>query len=240
MYRNIDTLRTDIMEFASTASLTKTRKFVILDEADFLNSTSTQPALRNFMEEFSTVCGFIFICNYPQRIMKELRSRCLHIKFDINKEDFKEVGPQILHRIEKILSKEQIEYDKNVLAKLIVKYFPDIRTVLNIIQGYSSEGKIDIGILSSNKDNSEFIKLLDIIKTKNFSSMTEWVLNNTNIENTELVDWLFTNRQLFLPDMKSWPDLILILNEYQDKDTRVLIKSINNIAMLTEIIGKLV
>lgn len=240
LYRNIDTVRTDIMDFASSVSLTGKRKFVIIDEADGLNPNSTQPALRNFTEEFSKNCGFIFTCNYPHKLFKELLSRCVMIKFDINKSDFNELGKQFLVRLEDILTKEQTKYDRRVLAQVIQKYFPDFRKTLNQLQGYANENdEIDVGILSVTVTD-EFTALLEAIKAKDFGTMTDWCIQNSTIENSDLVSWLFVNKHLYLKDKVAWPALILILNDGQKNDAIVGDKVINNMAMLTEIVGKLV
>lgn len=240
LYRNIDTLRTDVMDFASSVSLTNSRKFVIIDEADGLNAASTQPALRAFMQDYSKNCGFIFTANYPQRIFKELISRFVVIKFSITKDDFAELGKQFLLRIEDILKKEQIKYDRKVVAQVIQKYYPDFRKTLNELQGYSNENdEIDIGILSV-KATKEFSELLEFIKNKSFQDTSDWCISNSYIENVDLISWLFENKHLYLKDKNAWPALVLILNEAQKSDALVADKVINNMAMLTEITGKLV
>lgn len=239
-YRNIDTLRTDVMDFASTVSLTNTRKFVIIDEADGLNATSTQPALRAFMQDFSKNCGFIFTANYPQRIFKELISRFVVIKFSITAENFTELGKEFLLRIEDILTKEHIKYDRKVIAQVIQKYYPDFRKTINELQGYANENdEIDIGILSS-KSTKEYSELLEFMKNKSFQDTSDWCIKNAYIDNADLIKWLFEYKHLFLKDKNAWPALILILNDSQKNDAIVGDKVINNMATLTEIVGKLV
>lgn len=236
LYRNLDTLRIEIMQYASSVSLNGNRKYVIIDEADYLNALSTQPALRNFMEEFSSNCGFIFTCNYPGRIIKELHSRCTNIKFDLTKQDFKELGTKFYVAVQAILDQEKIEYEKPVLAQVINKYYPDFRKVINELQAYSSNGKIDSGILSQSVA-SNLQELVALIKNKDYDGMTEFILT-VQPDNAELIKFLFAAKNQFL-DKKLWPDLILILNEGQKNDAVVLDKQVNNLAILTEIMVSL-
>src|SRR6056300_1414285 len=147
MNGNIDTLRTEIKDFASTVSLTGGRKYVILDEADYLNPQSTQPALRNFMEEFSNNCGFILTCNFANRIISPLHSRCSVIEFKIPNNEKPKLAAQLMKRIHGILSQEHIEYEEKVVAQVIMKHFPNFRRVLNELQRYSVTGKLATGIL---------------------------------------------------------------------------------------------
>ena len=149
MNGNIDTLRNEILSFASSVSLSGGRKYVILDEADYLNANSTQPALRNFMEEFSRNCGFILTCNFKNRIIEPLHSRCSVIDFKLSKSISTKLATQFFKRVEKILSGEGVDFDRAVVAELITKYFPDWRRVLNELQRYSATGKIDSGIFAN-------------------------------------------------------------------------------------------
>ena len=151
---NIDTLRTTIQNFASSVSFTGGRKYVIIDEADYLNANSTQPALRNFMEEYSKNCGFILTCNFKNRIIEPLHSRCSVIEFKINKNDMADLAKQFMKRVKNILEIENIEYDKEAVAAIIMKYFPDWRRVLNELQRYSATGRVDTGILSNLQQTS--------------------------------------------------------------------------------------
>ena len=154
MNGNIDTLRNEIKDFASTMSFTNKRKYVILDEADYLNPQSTQPALRNFMEEFSKNCGFILTCNFKNRIIEPLHSRCSVVEFNIPKPVRPKVASQFFKRVGDILNKENVEYNDKVLAKMVESYFPDFRRVINELQRYSTLGKIDTGILANTSDAS--------------------------------------------------------------------------------------
>jgi DNA polymerase III delta prime subunit len=165
MNGNIDTLRNDIRNFAATVSFTGGRKYVILDEADYLNANSTQPALRNFMEEYSSNCGFILTCNFVNRIIDPLHSRCSVVEFKIGAKEKAELAKQFMQRVCGILDDEKVGYEKKVLAEIITKHFPDWRRVLNELQRYSVRGTIDSGILSS-VDNVEIKELVKHLKGK--------------------------------------------------------------------------
>jgi DNA polymerase III delta prime subunit len=178
---NIDTLRNEIHNFASTVSLSGGRKYVILDEADYLNANSTQPALRNFMEEFSKNCGFILTCNYKNRIIEPLHSRCSVVDFKITKKDMAKLAMQFMKRVGNILEAENIEYDKAVIAEVIQKHFPDWRRVLNELQRYSVTGKIDSGILANIQETS-IRELVDFMKDKNFTEVRKWIRNNLDAD----------------------------------------------------------
>ena len=164
MNGNIDTLRNEIKNFASTVSFSGGRKYVILDEADYLNPQSTQPALRNFMEEFSANCGFILTCNFLNRIIAPLHSRCSVVQFKINAADKPKLAARFLKRMTGILEKENVEFELAVVAQLIMKHFPDWRRVLNELQRYSATGKIDTGILANiSSDNFKTLVHIQII-----------------------------------------------------------------------------
>ncbi len=135
---NIDTLRNEIMQFASSVSLMGGRKYVILDEADYLNPNSTQPALRNFMEEFSRNCGFILTCNFKNRIIEPLHSRCSVVDFKITKKDLPSLAAQMMKRIQHILDTEGVEYDKSAVAEVLKQHLPDWRRTINELQRYSA------------------------------------------------------------------------------------------------------
>ena len=170
MNGNIDTLRYDIQNFASAMSLQGGRKYVILDEADYLNANSTQPALRNFMEEYSKNCGFILTCNFKNRIIEALHSRCSVIDFKISKKDSVKLAEQFYKRVDKILKAEKVEYEPAAVAEVIKKYYPDWRRVLNELQRYSALGKIDTGILT-NMQEANISELIKQMKDKNFAAL---------------------------------------------------------------------
>ena len=173
----IDVLRTKIRDFASTVSFESKAKVVILDEADYLNPQSTQPALRNFMEEYSKNCGFILTCNFKNRIIEPLQSRCSVVDFLFPKKLAPSLAGSFFERVKSILEQEQVKYDEKVLAEIIQRHFPDWRRVLNELQRYSVSGIIDIGILSNSSQNA-FKSLISLLKGKQFGDMRKWVGQN--------------------------------------------------------------
>lgn len=231
--RNIDTLRNEVLEFASTISFKGTRKYVILDEADYLNANSTQPALRNFMEEFSKNCGFILTCNFKNRIIEPLQSRCSVIDFKINKKDIPKLASCFFKRIQTILDKEKIEYDKNVIVELINIHFPDWRRIINEIQRYSAVGKIDSGILINLQDIS-LKELITLIKNKNYSGMRNWVYSNSDMDINELYR-KFYDQAYDIIDKDSVPILVMAIAKYQYQQSFAANPDINFMAFLTEI-----
>jgi DNA polymerase III delta prime subunit len=232
---NIDTLRTEIKNFASTVSLTGARKYVILDEADYLNPQSTQPALRNFMEEYSKNCGFILTCNFKNRIIAPLHSRCSVIEFKIPGKEKESLAGQFLKRIHTILDKENVTYEDRVLAELIIRHFPDWRRVLNELQRYSANGSIDTGILVNITDDN-FKDLIKHLKNKNFVEMRKWVGQNSDIEAHVLFRIIYdTSIQFMKPG--SIPQLVLHLADYSYKSAFVVDQEINTAAFLTELMA---
>lgn len=228
---NIDTLRYDIRDFASTMSFTGNRKYVIIDEADYLTG-ATQGALRNFMEEYSAGCGFILTCNYTSRIIKELRSRCSTVEFVFERKEFPVLAGQIYDRVCHILKVEGIEYQGDVLVELIKKFFPDFRKIINELQLYSASGKIDTGILVSLKDDA--VKtLIGHMKAKNFTDVRKWISENSDMETTEFYNKFY---DVCSGEIKSSsvPQLVLILAKYQYQDAFAANKEINTAACAVE------
>ena len=232
MNGNIDTLRNDIQQFASSVSFSGGRKYVILDEADYLNANSTQPALRNFMEEFSRNCGFILTCNFKHRIIEPLHSRCSVVEFRISKEDLPKLAVQFFKRTVGILAKEGVEYDKAVVADLINRHVPDWRRVLNELQRYSVNGKIDSGIFVNLSDDS-FKSLVGYVKAKNFTEMRKWVGENSDTDTTGLFRKFYDLAYQYIKPT-SIPELVLIIAKYQYQDAFVVDHEINLAAFLTE------
>lgn len=230
---NIDTLRNDIMQFASSVSFSGGRKYVILDEADYLNANSTQPALRNFMEEFSKNCGFILTCNYKNRIISPLHSRCSVIDFDIKSQEKPTLAMEFFERIKGILTAEGIEYDDKVVAAFIQKHFPDWRRVLNELQRYSATGKIDSGILADLQEVS-IKELTEYMKNKNFTGVRKWVAENINNDSSRIFR-KFYNVAGDIFQKGSVPQLVLILADYQYKAAFVADHELNMSACLAEI-----
>ena len=232
----IDVLRTKIKNFASTVSLHGGRKYLILDESDYLNPQSTQPALRGFMEEFHKNCGFILTCNYKNRLIEPLQSRCSTIDFSVPKAEKKQLAEQFFQRVMDILSKENIKYEPKAVAEVINKFFPDWRKVLNELQRYSASGKIDAGILL---DISEvnIKELMNYMKGKEFTNVRKWVVDNLDNDPTRLFRHIYNNLYTHM-DGGSIPHAVVILGEYQYKAAFVADQEINTLACLTEIMSR--
>ena len=235
--RQIDTLRNKIKNFASTVSLTEdaNHKVVIIDEADYMNADSVQPALRNFIETFYNNCRFIFTCNYKNKIIPALHSRCTVIDFSIKNGQKVKTAKEFMSRMSVLLKSENIEFDKKVLAELIQKYYPDFRRTINELQRYSVRGKIDSGILFSISEVNHK-ELMKTLKEKRFNDMRKWVVQNLDKEPSHLFrtiyDLLYENL-----DTKSIPQAILIIAGYQYKAAFVADQEINMVACLTEIMA---
>ena len=235
--RQIDTLRNKIKNFASTVSLTETasHKVVILDEADYMNPESVQPALRNFIETFYKNCRFIFTCNYKNKILPALHSRCTVIDFTIANGQKVKTATQLMNRLCNILTEEKIEFDKKVLAELIQKHFPDFRRTINELQRYSVRGKIDSGILFSITE-ADIKELVAILKEKRFNDMRKWVIQNLDKEPSSLFssvyEILYKNLQ-----PQSIPQAVLVIAGYQYKSAFVADQEINMVACLTEVMA---
>lgn len=232
---NIETLRTKIRQFASTVSLTGGYKCVILDEADYLNPQSTQPALRGFIEEFANNCRFILTCNFKNRIIEPLHSRCGVIDFKFDKKILATLCGQFMGRLEEILKTEGVEYQQGVLAELIMKHAPDWRRVLNEAQRYSINGAIDEGVLVTLNDKS-IRDLMAALKTKNFKGMREWVVNNIDTEPQAIYRKVYDALNEYL-NPQSIPQIIIILADYQYKQAFVADHELNVVACMTEIMA---
>tara|TARA_Y100000034_G_scaffold130835_1_gene190279 strand:- start:502 stop:1455 length:954 start_codon:yes stop_codon:yes gene_type:complete len=230
---NIDTLRTKIRNFASSVSIGGGSKVVILDEFDYANAQSMQPALRGFIEEFSKNCRFILTCNFKNRIIEPLHSRCTNIEFRIPNSEKPKMASNFLKRIEYILNEEGIDYEEKVLVQLVMRHFPDFRKVINELQRYSIAGTIDIGILSK-VGNIRINELIKAMKSKNFSDVRKWVVENLDNDQTrifrKIYDGLYETTE-----PQSIPRAILILAEYQYKSAFVADQEINLTACLTEL-----
>ena len=232
----IDVLRTKIKNFASTVSLEGGRKYLILDEADYLNPQSTQPALRGFMEEFHKNCGFILTCNYKNRLIEPLHSRCSVIDFTIPKSEKPNLAMEFMKRVEFILQNESIEYDKKVLAELIQRHFPDWRRALNELQRYSVSGRIDAGILIDMAEIN-IKELMLFMKEKEFTNVREWVVNNLDVDSVRLIRSVYDSLYTFL-DHSTIPHAVCILADYSYRGAFVADQEINTLACLTEMMAK--
>lgn len=233
MNGNIDTLRNDILNFASAVSLDGGRKYVILDEADYLNANSTQPALRNFMETYAKNCGFILTCNYPNRIIKELHSRCTNIEFKIPNTEKPKIAAKFYRRVVDILTNENVEFDSKVVAAVVEKHFPDFRRTLNELQRYSVSGKIDSGILVDLQE-ANLKQLVELLKQKDFSNMRKWVAENADTDPVTLFRKLYDGA-VDIMKSSSIPQMVLILADYQYKQAFVADQEVNTVAALTEL-----
>ncbi len=232
---NIDTLRTKIKQFASSVSLSGDYKVVILDEADYLNPQSTQPALRGFIEEFSNNCRFILTCNFKNRIIEPLHSRCGVYEFNTSKKDMVELCQSFMVRCQTILIKEDIKYDDKVLAELIMKFAPDWRRVLNELQRYSVNGTIDSGVLNIVSDKN-YNELFSYLKNKDFKKMRSWVVSNIDTDAAAIFRAIY-DRMSEKVAPQSIPQLVLILGDYQYKNAFVADHELNVVACLTEVMS---
>ncbi len=238
MNGNIDTLRVDIQNFASTVSFMGGRKYVILDEADYLNANSTQPALRNFMEEFSKNCGFILTCNFANRIIEPLHSRCSVINFNINAADRPKLAAQFFKRTLGILDAENVQYDQKAVAELINTYFPDWRRVLNELQRYAATGKIDAGILR-NKGSESIEQLILMMKEKRFNDVRKWIGENSDIDSATLYRSMYDMLPTKIASTSSIANAIIILAEYEYKEAFVANPEINRAAAMATLMAEL-
>ena len=232
----IDILRTKIKNFASTVSLEGGRKYIILDEADYLNPQSTQPALRGFMEEFHKNCGFILTCNYKNRLIEPLHSRCSVVDFIIAKGDKPKLASDFFNRVKMILSDENVKFDQKVVAELLNKYFPDWRRILNELQRYSASGQIDAGILV-NLSEVNINELMVALKRQEFTNVRKWIVNNLDNDPVRIYrriyDSLYDNI-----DKSTIPHAVIILAEYSYKSAFVADQEINLLACFTEIMAQ--
>ncbi len=232
----IGVLRTKILDFASTVSLSGNTKVIILDEADYLEPNSTQPALRGFIEEFSKNCRFILTANYANKIIKPLHSRCSVIRFSIPQSIMAHMASGFMQRAMHILDEENVKYEARVLAELITKYLPDWRRVLNELQRYSAGGTIDVGILSNSTD-MHIDEVIDYIKTKNFTKLRKWVVNNMDNDPHVVFRKVYDKlNDVMTPAGVS--QAVVIIAEYGYKSAFVVDQEINTVACFTEILHR--
>ena len=234
--RMIDTLRTKLTQFCSTISLSGSRKVVIIDEADYMNADSVQPAMRNFTERFADNCSFIFTCNYKNRIIEPILSRCAVIDFSLKYGEKQVIAARFMKRVEGILTDESIDYDKEVIAKLVLKHFPDFRRVLNELQRYSTSGEINSGVLANIKEMN-LKELIDSLREKNFSKMRQWVV--ANVDNDPATVYRKIYDELYnVVDKGSIPQAVLTISEYQYKSAFVADQELNLVACLVELMAE--
>jgi len=231
--RFLDTVRNQAKVFASTVSLTSEakHKVIIIDEAD--NTTpDVQLLLRACMEEFQKNCRFIFTCNYKNKIISPLHSRCSVVDFSAKGQDKQKIAASFFGRVTNILDQENVKYEKKVVAEVVQKYFPDFRRTLNELQRYSSSGAIDVGILGASNDVN-ITTLVQYLKRKEFTNMKKWVAQNMDNEPIDIMRKIYDNLYSHL-DGKSIPEAVLIIAEYQYKSAFVVDQEINMVAFLTE------
>lgn len=229
----IDVLRTKIKQFASTVSFSGKTKVIILDEADYLNANSTQPGLRAFIEEFSSNCRFILTCNFKNRIIAPLHSRCAVVEFKLSKDEKPKIAGKFMKRVKFILENEQIPYDEKVIASLLVKYFPDYRRIINELQRYSTAGRIDEGILSRIGDLN-INELTASLKEKDWKKMRTWVVNNIDNDPQGIFRKIYDE---LLDKVNEVPQMVVILADYGYKSAFCADQEINLVACLTEIMA---
>lgn len=230
---NIDTLRYDISTYASAVSLSGGRKYVIFDEADYLNAANVQPALRNFIEEYSSNCGFIFTCNFKNRIIAPLRSRLSEVDFTIETNDRPSMAAQFYKRVLQILVSEQVDHDKKVVAKVIERHFPDFRRVLTELQSYAASGRIDEGIFVNLKQDS-MDEVFRLLKVKDFTNMRKWVANNSDQDMNEMFRRIYDMASEKV-ELRSLPGFVVTLADYMYKANFVADLEVNMVAFLTEV-----
>jgi DNA polymerase III delta prime subunit len=230
---NIDTLRGKIKQFASSISLQGGYKVVILDEADYLNAQSTQPALRGFIEEFSANCRFILTCNFKNKIIEPLHSRCGVVEFNTTKKDMAALCGQFMERALEILSSENVTVERrDLIAELIMRHAPDWRRVLNELQRHSRGGELQLGSLSAS-GTSNISELFGHLKGKDFKSMRQWVANNMDVDSAAIFRGIY-DAMTDNVEPNSIPQLVLILADYSYKAAFVADAELNVVACLTE------
>ena len=231
--RSIDVLRGRIKNFASSVSLSGGRKYVVLDEADYMNAESVQPALRNFMEEFSRNCGFILTCNFSKKIIEALHSLCSVINFSIPKKDKPDMARQFFGRIKSILETEGVEYDTKALQQVLMNFFPDNRRVLNELQRYGATGKIDAGILVNVSDEN-LNNLMEYLKGKQFTEVRKWVAQNIESDTSNIFRRIYDKAYQYA-EPSSVPQIVVTLADYQYKAAFAADQELNMMACLTEL-----
>jgi DNA polymerase III delta prime subunit len=232
---NIDTLRGKIKQFASSISLSGGYKVVILDEADYLNPQSTQPALRGFIEEFSKNCRFILTCNFKNRVIEPLHSRCSNYEFNFNKKTQAQLCGQFMNRAQQILSDENVSYNPETLAQIIMRHAPDWRRVLNELQRHSIGGQLETAALVSDA-NENYANLFKALKSKDFKKMRSWIVNNIDVEPASIFRGIYDIMYEHVQP-QSIPQLVLILADYQYKNAFCADSELNLVACMTEIMA---
>ena len=233
--RMIDTLRTKLTQFCSTISFGGGRKVVIIDEADYMNPDSVQPAMRNFIERFAENCSFIFTCNYKNRIIEPIHSRCAVIDFSLKKDEKPQIAAQFMERCVFILDSENVTYDKKVIVGLIHKHFPDFRRVINELQRHSTSGDINTGILA-NIGELNLNQLVSALREKSFQKMRQWVVSNVDNDPATVYRKIYDTLYDVL-EKSSIPQAVLTIALYQYRSAFVADQEINLVACLVELMA---
>ncbi|ASD50389.1 clamp loader of DNA polymerase [Acidovorax phage ACP17] len=233
--RNIDTIRTTVRQFGSTMSLTSDKKCIILDEADYLNANSAQPALRGVIEEFAGTCYFIQTCNFGNRIIEPLLSRCPVVDFSFSKQEREDLAIAFAKRLKTILKQNEIEFENEQLFQVVVKNFPDFRRTLNLLQRYTTSGRLEISSMTSMGEGA-IRELVKHLKAKEFGKMRKWVVENLDNDGAVIRRGIYD--QCFnIIEADSIPEVILLLAQYDYKESFVADREVNMVAMLTEIMA---
>lgn len=234
--RFIDTIRNKVQTYASTVSLTNNgKKILLIDEADNVTHDA-QLALRGAVEKLQKNCIFIFTCNYKNKILPPLHSRCSVLDFTIPIKERPKIASLFFERIENILNSENIEYDKKILVSLVQKYFPDFRRTLNELQRFSSTGKLELNCTTSNI-NSNVVELIRYLKDKNFPEVRKWVALNIDNDSSKIFRQIYDEMQKVLVP-STIPSAIISLADYQYKSAFVMDQEINMVACLIEIMAE--
>lgn len=229
----IDTFRTKIKNYASSISLTGSKKVIIIDEADYMNASSLQPALRGALEEFAHNCSFIMTCNYKNKIIEPLHSRCAVIDFNILPEEKKKLLSLFMIRASNIIKTEMVECNPSILVELVKSYFPDFRKILNELQKHSITGEVDINIFSNSIDKS-LDELIQSLANKNFSDMRKWIAENGADDSAKLFRKIY-DCLYDVMDKSTIPAAVVILAKYQYQAAFVADQELNTVACFTEL-----
>jgi DNA polymerase III delta prime subunit len=231
--RGIDVLRTKVVGYASTVSLTGGRKVIILDEADGL-TPDAQDALRGVIEKFAGNCSFIFTCNFKAKIKDAIHSRCSVVDFALKPSEKPTMASKMFKRLNEILKTEGVEYDKQVLVKIVEKYFPDYRRLLNELQRHAVSGNIDAGVIGQLDGVKSLSELIKALKDKDFSTMRKWVVINSDIDPSRIYRSVYDSLNEYLKP-ESIPAAVVTLAKYQYQAAFVSDQELNLVACLTEI-----
>lgn len=233
---NINTLRTDIQNFATTMSFGGKRKYVFIDEADNLNANSTQPGLRSFMEAHSKNCGFVFTCNYPHKIIEPLRSRFgQSVDFKIPADERPVIAVQVVKRLRSILDKENVRYNPNIINHLVLNMFPDVRMMINTMQRHSSSGELSSAVLSASSE-AALKELVLLLREKDFKAIRVWTAENQAINSHDFYNGLYELLEKEV-DPSTLPTAILVIGDYMKSHANVVSPQIHYTCCAVELMN---